>query len=75
VQRPQEGATIGGPPAREVLSPGWREVGGVPVLIVIRETQRAATRATAVELSPCQFSGLYRTGAIVIPEGAGPVNR
>jgi Zn-dependent protease with chaperone function len=33
----------------------------VPVLIVIRETQRAATRGTAVKLSPSQFPGLYRT--------------
>jgi Zn-dependent protease with chaperone function len=33
----------------------------VPALIIIRETQRAATRGTAVELSPTQFGDLYRT--------------
>jgi Zn-dependent protease with chaperone function len=33
----------------------------VPALIVIRETQRASTRGTAVELSPRQYSELYRT--------------
>jgi Zn-dependent protease with chaperone function len=32
----------------------------VPVLIVIRETQRAAVRGTAVELSPNQYGDLYR---------------
>jgi len=33
----------------------------VPFLIVIRETQRASVRGTAVELSPNQFPDLYRT--------------
>ena len=33
----------------------------VPALIVIRETQRAAVRGTAVELSPKQYGDLYRT--------------
>ncbi|MEU8236254.1 M48 family metallopeptidase [Actinoplanes sp. NPDC048967] len=33
----------------------------VPTLIVIRETQRASTRGTAVELSPRQYPELYRT--------------
>jgi Zn-dependent protease with chaperone function len=33
----------------------------VPVLIVVRETQRAATRGTAVKLSPSQFPDLYQT--------------
>jgi Zn-dependent protease with chaperone function len=33
----------------------------VPGLIVIRETQRASIRGTAVELSPRQYSDLYRT--------------
>ena len=33
----------------------------VPALIVVRETQRAATRGTAVELSPRQYTDLYRT--------------
>jgi Zn-dependent protease with chaperone function len=33
----------------------------VPGLIVVRETQRAAIRGTAVALSPSQFTDLYRT--------------
>ncbi|MFC3383052.1 M48 family metallopeptidase [Couchioplanes azureus] len=33
----------------------------VPALIVIRETQRASVRGTAVELSPRQYGDLYRT--------------
>jgi Zn-dependent protease with chaperone function len=33
----------------------------IPGLIVIRETQRASVRGTAVELSPTQFSDLYQT--------------
>ena len=33
----------------------------VPFLIVIRETQRASVRGTAVELSPKQFPELYAT--------------
>jgi Zn-dependent protease with chaperone function len=33
----------------------------VPVLIVIRETQRASVRGTAVRLSDSQFPDLYRT--------------
>lgn len=33
----------------------------VPVLIVIRETQRASTRGTAVRLSPSQYPDLFRT--------------
>ncbi len=33
----------------------------IPGLIVVRETQRAATRGTAVQLSPTQYSALYRT--------------
>jgi Zn-dependent protease with chaperone function len=33
----------------------------VPGLVVIRETQRASVRGTAVELSPTQFSELYQT--------------
>ncbi|SHN45125.1 M48 family metallopeptidase [Cryptosporangium aurantiacum] len=33
----------------------------VPALVVIRETQRAATRANAVELSPRQYPDLHRT--------------
>lgn len=33
----------------------------VPALIVIRETQRAAVRGSAVELSPRQYEDLYRT--------------
>jgi hypothetical protein len=33
----------------------------VPVLVVVRETQRASVRATAVELSPSQYGELYRT--------------
>jgi Zn-dependent protease with chaperone function len=33
----------------------------VPALIVIRETQRAAVRGTAVELSPSQYRDLYAT--------------
>lgn len=33
----------------------------VPVLIVIRETQRASTRGTAVRLSPSQYPDLYET--------------
>lgn len=33
----------------------------VPALIVIRETQRASVRGTAVELSPHQYAELYRT--------------
>ncbi|GLW34907.1 M48 family metallopeptidase [Actinoplanes regularis] len=33
----------------------------VPVLVIIRETQRASIRGTAVELSPHQYGDLYRT--------------
>ncbi|MEU5877805.1 M48 family metallopeptidase [Spirillospora sp. NPDC047279] len=33
----------------------------VPALIVIRETQRASTRGTAVQLSPGQFPEIYET--------------
>jgi Zn-dependent protease with chaperone function len=33
----------------------------IPVLIVVRETQRATVRGTAVELSPRQYEDLYRT--------------
>jgi Zn-dependent protease with chaperone function len=33
----------------------------VPALIVIRETQRASVRGTAVQLSPKQYSALYKT--------------
>jgi Zn-dependent protease with chaperone function len=33
----------------------------VPTLVIIRETQRAATRGTAVELSPRQYGDLYQT--------------
>jgi Zn-dependent protease with chaperone function len=33
----------------------------VPVLILIRETQRAAVRGSAVELSPSQFPELFQT--------------
>ena len=33
----------------------------IPALIVVRETQRASTRGTAVQLSPRQYSDLYRT--------------
>lgn len=33
----------------------------VPFLIVVRETQRASVRGTAVELSPRQYGDLYRT--------------
>jgi Zn-dependent protease with chaperone function len=33
----------------------------VPALIVVRETQRAAVRGTAVELSPRQYPELYQT--------------
>ena len=33
----------------------------VPVLVVIRETQRASTRGTAVRLSPSQYPDLYET--------------
>jgi Zn-dependent protease with chaperone function len=33
----------------------------VPALVVIRETQRASVRGTAVELSPHQYPDLYRT--------------
>jgi len=33
----------------------------IPALIVIRETQRASVRGTAVELSPTQYSDLYQT--------------
>jgi Peptidase family M48 len=33
----------------------------VPALIVVRETQRASTRGTAVQLSQRQFPDLYRT--------------
>ena len=32
----------------------------IPALVVIRETQRAAVRGTAVELSPRQYSSLYQ---------------
>jgi Zn-dependent protease with chaperone function len=35
----------------------------VPGLIVIRETQRASVRGTAVQLSERQYPGLYRTAA------------
>ena len=33
----------------------------LPALIVIRETQRASVRGTAVQLSPRQYTDLYRT--------------
>jgi Zn-dependent protease with chaperone function len=33
----------------------------VPLLVVVRETQRASVRGTAVELSPVQFTDLYQT--------------
>jgi Zn-dependent protease with chaperone function len=33
----------------------------IPLLVVIRETQRASVRGSAVELSPKQFPDLYRT--------------
>ncbi|MEU4563842.1 M48 family metallopeptidase [Actinoplanes sp. NPDC023936] len=33
----------------------------IPFLIIIRETQRASIRGTAVELSPRQYADLYRT--------------
>ena len=33
----------------------------VPALIVLRETQRASVRGTAVQLSPRQYGALYRT--------------
>ncbi|MEU7812479.1 M48 family metallopeptidase [Pseudonocardia sp. NPDC049154] len=33
----------------------------VPALVVVRETQRASTRGTAVQLSPEQYPELYRT--------------
>ncbi|MEV6596265.1 M48 family metallopeptidase [Actinoplanes sp. NPDC051346] len=33
----------------------------IPALVVIRETQRASVRGTAVELSPRQYGDLYRT--------------
>jgi Zn-dependent protease with chaperone function len=33
----------------------------IPLLIVVRETQRAAVRGTAVALSPSQFPTLYQT--------------
>ncbi|WIM98427.1 M48 family metallopeptidase [Actinoplanes oblitus] len=33
----------------------------VPALVVIRETQRASVRGTAVELNPHQYGDLYRT--------------
>lgn len=33
----------------------------VPGLVIVRETQRASTRGTAVELSPRQYEDLYRT--------------
>jgi len=33
----------------------------IPVLIVVRETQRAGVRGTAVQLSPHQYPELYRT--------------
>lgn len=33
----------------------------VPTLVIIRETQRAATRGTAVELSPRQYGDLHQT--------------
>lgn len=32
----------------------------IPALIVVRETQRASTRGTAVQLSPHQYADLYR---------------
>jgi hypothetical protein len=32
----------------------------IPILVVIRETQRASVRGTAVELSPHQYGDLYR---------------
>ena len=47
----------------------------VPGLVVVRETQRAAVRGTAVELSPRQFPGLHRTAtdfAAKLDFGAGP---
>ena len=33
----------------------------VPALILVRETQRASVRGTAVQLSPRQYHDLYRT--------------
>jgi len=33
----------------------------VPALILVRETQRASVRGTAVQLSPRQYDDLYRT--------------
>lgn len=33
----------------------------IPALVIIRETQRASIRGTAVELSPRQFPEIYRT--------------
>ncbi|MFI1996390.1 M48 family metallopeptidase [Actinoplanes sp. NPDC020271] len=33
----------------------------VPILVIIRETQRASVRGTAVELSPHQYGELYKT--------------
>ncbi|MDI6105262.1 M48 family metallopeptidase [Actinoplanes sp. NEAU-A12] len=33
----------------------------IPALVVVRETQRATVRGTAVELSPHQYADLYRT--------------
>ncbi len=33
----------------------------VPALVIVRETQRASVRGTAVELSPHQYGDLYRT--------------
>jgi Zn-dependent protease with chaperone function len=33
----------------------------IPILVIIRETQRASVRGSAVELSPQQYGDLYRT--------------
>jgi len=47
----------------------------VPVLIVIRETQRASVRGTAVQLSSRQFPDLYETAegfAATWGYGVGP---
>jgi Zn-dependent protease with chaperone function len=33
----------------------------VPILVIVRETQRASIRGTAVELSSRQYAGLYQT--------------
>jgi hypothetical protein len=45
----------------------------VPFLIVIRETQRASVRGTAVELSPNQFSRALPDGRRV-RKGVGPIS-